>query len=34
MSREPLDRPASIAWTVIFCLSAAFWIGVIGWVIS
>jgi hypothetical protein len=32
--REPLDRPAALAWTVIFCLTVAFWIGVIGWVAS
>ena len=34
MSREPLNRPAAIALTVILCLSAAFWISVIGWLTS
>ncbi len=32
--REPLDRHAAIAWTVILCGCAAFWIGVIAWLIS
>lgn len=37
MSREPLDRSAALAWTVIFCGTAAFWIAFvafIGWVLS
>lgn len=32
--REPLGRSAALAWTVILCLTAAFWISVIGWVAS
>ena len=32
--REPLDRAAAIAWTVILCGAGAFWIGVIGWLLS
>jgi hypothetical protein len=34
VSREPLEQSAAIAWTVIFCLTVAFWISVIGWLAS
>lgn len=34
MSREPFDREAVMAWRVILCGLAAFWIAVIAWVVS
>ena len=34
MSREPFGREAIIAWRVILCCTAAFWIAVVGWLVS
>ena len=34
MSREPFDRQAAMAWTVILCGTAAFWLTVAAWVLS
>jgi len=34
MSREPFDREAVMAWRVLLCLLACFWLSVAAWVLS